>query len=139
MRLHAIHNYMEIKRKAAAEKIGAGKKKYSVQFKRKVVQEYLVDLKTPGAIFEEYGVRAGLLHQWHRWYHEHFVHKSNDASKMKTKKTKTAVTVLELEQELARTRAQLDEEKLKVLALEHLVKLAREHHGIDLKKSTGGR
>lgn len=138
MCLHAKHNYMEIKQKDEAVKIASGRKKYSVPFKKKLVQEYLVGLKTPAAIFEEYGVRAGLLHQWHSWYHEHFVHRSNDTGKMKTRKTKAALTALEMEQELARTRAQLEEEKLKVLALEHLIKLAREHHGIDLKKSTGG-
>lgn len=33
MRLHAIHNAMEIKRKYEAVKVAAGKKKYSVPFK----------------------------------------------------------------------------------------------------------
>jgi hypothetical protein len=34
MRLHAIHNAMEIKRKDEAAKVAAGKKKYSVTFKK---------------------------------------------------------------------------------------------------------
>lgn len=63
MRLHATHNTMEIKRKDESVKVAAGKKKYSVPFKRKVVQEYLVGLKTPTAIFEEYGGQAVQPHE----------------------------------------------------------------------------
>lgn len=119
------------------KKIAVEKKKYSVAFKKKIVQEYLTGLKNAQDIHREYGVRFTLLHSWHVWYKDHFLNFSNDYRIMKTKKTGDKARILELEAELLKLMEAYEREKLRADIMEHLVDLAKEHHDINLKKSIG--
>jgi len=115
----------------------SNRKKYSVPYKKKIVQEYLCGLKTSLSIHEEYGINFSLLCNWKKWYENHFLNFKNDYPIMKTKKTEDKVKILELQKELARMKLLLKEEKLHSKSMEHLIKLAKKYHDIDLKKSIG--
>ncbi len=128
---------MSIKRLKKEKDVVVEKKKYSVEFKKKIVQEYLTGLKNAQDIHREYGIRFTLLHSWHVWYKNHFQNFSNDYKIMKTKKTEDKARILELEAELLKLKDAYDKEKLRADIMEHLVDLAKEYHDINLKKSIG--
>ena len=129
---------MSIKRlKKVKKNVVVDNKKYSVAFKKKIVQEYLTGLKNSQDIHREYGIRFTLLHSWHVWYKKHFLNFTNDYQIMKTKKTEDKARILELEAELLKVLEAYEREKLRAEAMEHLVDLAKQYHQIDLKKSIG--
>lgn len=117
--------------------IGTGRDiyRYSTSFKKRVVESIETgEYKVTHAV-EIFGCSTATIYRWLRKYGKNY--KIGKVVKVQNKDERDRIK--ELEEEVKILRKERDMDKLKVLALENLIKVANQKFKTDIKKNFGSK
>jgi len=117
------------------EKKLSKKSKFPEEVKVKAVNQYRFGELTEEEILEEYQINREQLRRWNSWYQRTWLNPFYQ-QKMK-KKEEEKQNIVQLRKELEATEKQLQDARLRIETLEHLIRISERELGISLKKSFG--
>lgn len=121
------------------------KRKLSVSTRKKIVEYWLLGIKTEQQIRQQYGVDAQLLQQLSRWYRKTKKTTSSTSSTpsksttMKSEKKALQQRIKALEKENAALKKHLEWVELKSFTFETMIKVAEDELDIPLRKKYGAK
>jgi len=105
---------------------------FSEQFRRSRVEEYESGEMTVLEIARTYGVSSQSVY---RWIHQYSVYEQQGLKIVEHSQSKSR-QIEQLKKQLAEMERLLGRKQIQVEYLEEMIELAREEHGIDLKKNS---
>ena len=107
-------------------------RRYSEDFKRKLVADYEQGLMSVAQMERHYGVRGAVIY---RWIYKYSTYQTKQVRIVELKESQTD-RIAQLEAQIKQLQQALGSKQMQLDYLEQLLELARQEYGVDLKKNS---